>query len=76
MVKTVRELDRRDQNWRVIRSETLLKDRWIDLRADDCVTSAGIKISPYYVLCYPDWVHVVALTYPYGDDRLVLMVAG
>ncbi len=51
-----------DQNWRVIRSESLLKDRWIDLRADDCVTSAGIKISPYYVLSYPDWVHVVALT--------------
>ena len=63
VVKTVWELaDRMDQNWRVVRSEMLLKDRWVELRADDCVTSAGIKIGPYYVLSYPDWVHVVALT--------------
>jgi len=40
----------------------LLKDRWIDLRADHCVASDGTEISPYYVLSYPDWVHVVGLT--------------
>jgi 8-oxo-dGTP pyrophosphatase MutT (NUDIX family) len=51
-----------DRRWRTIRSETLLKDRWINLRADNCVTPAGVEISPYYVLSYPDWVHVVAIT--------------
>jgi 8-oxo-dGTP pyrophosphatase MutT (NUDIX family) len=48
--------------WRVDRSEAVLKDRWIDVRADYCVTPAGADISPYYVLSYPEWVHVVAIT--------------
>ena len=51
-----------EQKWRITRSETLLKDHWVHLRADHCVTPAGIEISPYYVLSYPDWVHVVAIT--------------
>ena len=50
------------QKWHVMGSQTLLRDRWIDVRADDCITSVGVKISPYYVLTYPDWVHVVAIT--------------
>jgi 8-oxo-dGTP pyrophosphatase MutT (NUDIX family) len=51
-----------DQKWRVVQSRSLLKDRWIDVRADNCITPAGTDISPYYVLAYPDWVHVVAMT--------------
>lgn len=51
-----------EQKWRVTRSATVLKDRWIDVRADDCVNAAGVEISPWYVLSYPDWVHVVAIT--------------
>lgn len=56
--------------WRVLSSTPILKDRWIDLRADRCVTASGAEISPYYVMTYPDWVHVVAVT---ADDRLVLV---
>jgi hypothetical protein len=56
--------------WHIVKSETLIKDRWIDLRADACVTSSGVDIAPYYVLAYPDWVHVVAIT---PDDQLVLV---
>ena len=59
-----------DRKWRVLSSETLVKDRWIDLRADRCLSPEGREISPYYVLDYPDWVHVVALT---PDDRVVLV---
>ena len=51
-----------ETKWRVLASETVLKDRWIDVRADRCLTPSGAEISPYYVLGYPDWVHVVALT--------------
>ena len=50
------------QPWRVQTSKTLLQDRWINVRADDCLTPGGHPIAPYYVLTYPDWVHVVALT--------------
>lgn len=56
--------------WRVLSSRTVVKDRWMDLRADHCVTPAGVDVSPYYVLGYPDWVHVVALT----DDRRMVLV--
>ena len=56
--------------WQVLSSRTLLRDRWIDLRADDCRTEGGQDITPYYVLAYPDWVNVVGLT---DDGRLVLV---
>jgi 8-oxo-dGTP pyrophosphatase MutT (NUDIX family) len=58
------------KTWRIAGSRTILKDRWIDLRADRCLTPAGTEIAPYYVLSYPDWVHVVAVT---ADDRMVLV---
>ena len=48
--------------WRILSSKSLIQDRWIDVRADRCLTPSGAEISPYYVLTYPDWVHVVALT--------------
>ena len=56
--------------WRTLASRTLLQDRWIDVRADECETAGGAAISPYYVLTYPDWVHVVALT---PENHLVLV---
>lgn len=58
-----------ERKWRIVSSKTLLKDRWIDLRADHCVTPGGKEISPYYVLAYSDWAHIVALT---PDDGIVL----
>jgi 8-oxo-dGTP pyrophosphatase MutT (NUDIX family) len=60
----------RDGKWRVTASRHIHKDRWISLRADDCVTDEGAVIAPYYVLEYPDWVEVVAL----DADNNVLLV--
>ncbi len=56
--------------WRTLSSRTLLLDRWINVRADDCRTPGGKDIAPYYVLTYPEWVHVAALT---PDNQLVLV---
>lgn len=50
-----------DGTWRVTASRYVHRDRWISLRADDCVTDEGVVIAPYYVLDYPDWVEVIAL---------------
>ncbi len=50
-----------DGKWRVTASRYVHKDRWIAVRADDCLTDDGVEIAPYYVLEYPDWVEVVAL---------------
>ncbi len=56
--------------WRVTATRTLVKDEWIDLRADDCVRSDGLEIKPYYVLDYPDWVQVVAID---ADENLIVI---
>ena len=48
--------------WQTLSSEQVLAERWINVRADRCLTESGKEIAPYYVLAYPDWVHVVALT--------------
>lgn len=49
-----------DQAWTVKRSRHVVQDRWISLRADDCVTSRGVEIAPYYVIERPGTVHVLA----------------
>lgn len=59
-----------DEKWKVDASHHVLEDRWIRVRADDCTTAEGAKVAPYYVLEYPDWVQVVAVS-PQGQ---VLMV--
>jgi 8-oxo-dGTP pyrophosphatase MutT (NUDIX family) len=47
--------------WRVRSSRPIFRDRWLNLRADDCTTASGRDVSPYYVLEVPDFAHVVAL---------------
>jgi 8-oxo-dGTP pyrophosphatase MutT (NUDIX family) len=56
--------------WTVNRSRVVFRDRWVSLRADDCVTPSGVEIAPYYILEYPDWVRVVAI----DADNHVLFV--
>ena len=47
--------------WTTKKSKYLLRDRWITVRADECITNEKIEITPYYVLEYPDWVHLVVI---------------
>lgn len=58
------------QGWMVLEERVLLKDRWIDLRAQRCLTPDGAVLDPFYVQKHPDWVHVVALT---PADEIVLV---
>jgi 8-oxo-dGDP phosphatase len=58
------------RSWTVNRSWTIIKDNWIDLRADECTTPAGVNISPYYILRYPDWAHSICLD---QDDRVCVV---
>jgi 8-oxo-dGTP pyrophosphatase MutT (NUDIX family) len=43
------------------RSHLVIADRWIRVRADECVDGHGRTIAPFYVLEYGDWVSVPAL---------------
>lgn len=56
--------------WRVTGSRYALQDRWLSVRADDCVTPSGVELAPYYVLEAPDFVHVVALD---REEHVVLV---
>lgn len=47
--------------WQVKGSKLVLRNRWIRVRADECVAADGTVISPYYVLEYPNWVHMVVI---------------
>ncbi len=49
-------------DWQLLKSEYLIQDQWLSLRADTCQLPNGRTIAPYYVLEYPPWVNIVALT--------------
>jgi 8-oxo-dGTP pyrophosphatase MutT (NUDIX family) len=56
--------------WRVLSSAITYSDKWLTLRADECLTAEGRRIAPFHVLEFPDWVNVVAFA---QDGRLILV---
>ena len=56
--------------WKTEKSRYLLKDRWLTVRADRCITSDGVEVDPYYVLEALDWVHILAM----DSDKNILIV--
>jgi 8-oxo-dGTP pyrophosphatase MutT (NUDIX family) len=72
--------------WEILSSKYVVKDRWLTLRADDCRNAEGQVIAPYYVLEYPPWVNVLALTpqhnvvlirqYRHGVRQVILELPG
>ncbi|MGO4387688.1 NUDIX hydrolase [Microvirga sp. 2YAF29] len=56
--------------WTIETSRNVIRDRWVNLRADDCLTAEGVEVAPYYVLTYPDWVQIVAID---DEDHLILV---
>ena len=57
-------------NWSVETSRVVHCDRWIDIRSERVVTAKGDVLDPYYVLRYPDWVNVVAVT---PEDQMIML---
>ncbi len=49
-------------DWKRLASQYVVQDRWLKARADTCELPNTRIIEPYYVLEYPTWVNVVALT--------------
>jgi ADP-ribose pyrophosphatase len=73
-------------NWKLLSSRYIIQDNWATLRADTCEMPNGNIITPYYVLEYPDWANVVAITennevilirqYRHAAGEVVLEVPG
>ncbi len=56
--------------WKTISSAYLVKKPWATLRVDECELPDGRLASEYYVLEYPNWVNIVAIT----ENNQVIMV--
>lgn len=70
--------------WNTLSSRTIIKDRWVNLRADDCQMADGTMIAPFYVNQLPDFVVTAAVTeegrflmiyqYRHAVDKVILEV--
>ena len=54
--------DDKDKQWTVLESEYLIRRPWLTARRDKVRLPNGVENDEYYVLEYPDWVNVIALT--------------
>lgn len=59
----------KDKNWTILESEYELKTKWLNVRKDHVRMATGLEIPDMYVLEYPDWVNVIAIT---EDGRFVM----
>ncbi|GAB5562491.1 MAG: NUDIX hydrolase [Synoicihabitans sp.] len=56
--------------WKTLKSERLIDDEWMHLRADTCEREDGLVIAPYYVMEIRDFVHTIPVL---EDGRIVLV---
>lgn len=49
-------------NWEILESEYIHQSQWLVARKDKVKTTQGVVINDFYVLEYPTWVNVVAIT--------------
>jgi len=56
-------------SWKVLKSEYLIRKPWLTARCDSLELPDGRVMPEYYVLEYPDWVNVIAITH---DGRFVM----
>lgn len=76
----------RMSHWKVLSSEYLVRAPWAVLRKDVCEMPNGHIVPEYYVLEYPNWVNMVAVTdagefilvrqYRHGISDFVLEIPG
>lgn len=50
------------KDWFVVESNYLMKTPWLKVRKDAVKLPTGVEIDDYYVLEYPDWVTIIAIT--------------
>ena len=65
MMNTINE----DKKWKILSSEYLVKRPWLTARRDIAELPDGRVNNEYYVLEYPDWVNIIAIT---KDGQMVL----
>lgn len=54
--------DHIDKKWKVLSSDYLSKEPWFTARREKVQLPNGNIIPSYYILEYPDWINVIAIT--------------
>lgn len=52
----------RDMKWKTLKSEYIIRRPWLTARRDTVQLPSGVVNDEYYVLEYPTWVNVIAVT--------------
>ncbi|MGN1262474.1 MAG: NUDIX hydrolase [Prevotella sp.] len=60
----------RDMEWKTLKSEYLIRRPWLTARRDTVELPTGAINDEYYVLEYPDWINVIAIT---REGKMVLV---
>ncbi len=55
-------MDNAEELWKVVSSEYLHKEPWLTVRKDHVILPNGNHIPAYYILEYPNWVNIIAIT--------------
>lgn len=50
------------EKWKILKSEYLHKEPWLTVRHDSYELPDGRVIPDYYIMEYPDWVNIIAVT--------------
>lgn len=50
------------KDWKIVSSDYLIKNKWLTVRKDHVKLPTGIEMDDYYILEYPNWVSVIAIT--------------
>lgn len=50
------------KDWSILKSSYLLETPWLTVRKDYVRQPNGVEIDDFYVLEYPDWVTIIAIT--------------
>ena len=58
-----------DKKWKILSTEYLVKRPWLTARRDVAELPDGRINHEYYVLEYPDWVNIIAIT---KDGKIVM----
>ena len=58
-----------EKKWKILESKYIIKRPWLTARCDKVELADGRINSEYYVLEYPDWVNVIAIT---KDGRFIM----
>lgn len=50
------------EKWNKLSCEYLLRCKWLNIRKDFVQLPNGVKLDDFYILEYPNWVNVIAIT--------------